>query len=124
MILHNTYSDIKLIVDNGSFSDFEDNESNLIILLNGDSIGCVRVNVYPPEMYIEYLHIDDNMQGKGYGTKTMMCLKQLAEQFNIKTIIGESRKSLISFYTKLGATYENRTKYDEELMLNRFYIDL
>lgn len=124
MILHNTYSDIKLIVDNGSFSDFEDNESNLIVLLNGDSIGCLRVQVYPPEMYIEYLSIDDNMQGKGYGTKTILCLKQLAEQFNIKTIIGESRKSLFPFYTKLGAVYENRTKYDEELMLNRFYIDL
>lgn len=118
------YKEISFIVDCDDFDEFIDSDWDILILLDGVRIGCISLQVYPPEIHIESFGIDTIFQRRGYGTMVIEGLKELAKQYNVTTIEGESRSGLYEFYTNLGAVYENRTSDDEELILNKFYIDL
>lgn len=118
------YEDIILELLDCDISDFKYNENKLLIKNHDNTeIGQISISIYD-DIYIELIDIYDEYQRKGYGTKTIQWLKEIARQFNISVIFGESRATLYDFYTKQGAVYENRRPGDEEYILNRFYIDI
>lgn len=117
------------IIKEGSYNleeikKYEDGGIRIKIIENGQDVGILDGSLDCYSFHIELLKIYDKYQNKGYGHNAIESLKNICRDLHMKYIHGESWKKYKSFYTKLGAVYENRDEIDSTFILDKFYIDL
>lgn len=117
---------ITLMLENGTFKKhfIEDGNCEVLIYLNDFCIGSITGHSGEDYIHIELIEIDEKYRGKGFGYIALEKLKEIAKGLGIKFIDGECNSKLKNFYKKLGAKFECREAYDENFILNKFYIDL
>jgi ribosomal protein S18 acetylase RimI-like enzyme len=64
------------------------------------------------EIYIGYLHVNENYRRQGFGTKVLQWIEKYAKGLRLRIAVGEKNDPAIKLYTKFGfKTYERVDGY-------------
>src|SRR5207302_11445322 len=75
----------------------------LIIGDDGRALACGRLHLnLPSEAQIRYMAVDENVQGRGYGSAILAGLEAEARRLKASRIVLNARDNTIEFYRKRG----------------------
>ena len=81
-------------------------ESAFHLLITGDdgkALACGRLHLnLPSEAHIRYMAVDENVQGRGYGSAILAALEAEARRLKTSQIVLNARDNAIEFYRKHG----------------------
>ena len=75
----------------------------LIIGDDGKALACGRLHLnLPSEAHIRYMAVDENVQGRGYGSAILAALEAEARRLKASRILLNARDNAIEFYRRHG----------------------
>ena len=75
----------------------------LIIGDDGRALACGRLHLnLPSEAQIRYMAVDENVQGRGYGSAILPALEAAARRLKASRILLNARDNAIEFYRRHG----------------------
>src|SRR5205085_525503 len=84
----------------------------LVLANNGKALACGRLHLNSPaEAQVRYMAVDENVQGRGYGSAILAALEAEAARLQVSQIVLNARDNAVEFYRRHGYVAPSKCLY-------------